>query len=84
MVSAKHGIVCCAAGPGSGKTRTMAARVAYLIATGQAQPHEILAITFTRKAAGELVERMEALMGRKIMTQLKPRTFHSLCNKLLR
>jgi DNA helicase II / ATP-dependent DNA helicase PcrA len=71
------------AGAGSGKTRVLTHRVAHLVATGQAQPSEILAITFTNKAAQEMRGRVEGLVGR-IVRLMWVMTFHSACARILR
>jgi DNA helicase II / ATP-dependent DNA helicase PcrA len=71
------------AGAGSGKTRVLTHRVAHLVATGQAKPSEILAITFTNKAAGEMRGRVEGLVGR-IVRLMWVMTFHSACARILR
>lgn len=71
------------AGAGSGKTRTVVHRIAYLLAEQGVYPQEILAVTFTNKAAGELQARVEALIGpsgREVWVS----TFHSACLRILR
>jgi DNA helicase-2/ATP-dependent DNA helicase PcrA len=71
------------AGAGSGKTRVLTTRIAWLIQTGQIGPHNILAVTFTNKAAREMLARISAMLP--INTRgMWVGTFHGLCNRLLR
>src|SRR5579859_3898551 len=71
------------AGAGSGKTRVLTQRIGYLIETGQARPWQIMAVTFTNKAAGELKERLAQVVGPQ-GRDVTVGTFHSICARLLR
>ena len=82
-VEAPDGPLLIIAGAGSGKTRTLTYRIAYLIKNKKALPSQILAVTFTNKAAREMKARLEKLIGNKILP-LWIGTFHSVCARILR
>jgi DNA helicase-2/ATP-dependent DNA helicase PcrA len=82
-VLATEGPVLVVAGAGSGKTRVLTRRIAHLVAACGVKPNEILAITFTNKAAGEMKRRLEGILG-DIAQRMWVMTFHAACGRILR
>ncbi len=83
-VKTLQGPVLMLAGAGTGKTKALTSRIAHLLATGTARPHEILAVTFTNKAAREMKLRIGSHMGEAVEGMPWLGTFHSISAKLLR
>src|SRR5215211_4338483 len=81
-VTAPDGPVLVLAGPGSGKTRVLTHRIAYLIRERGIHPSAIMAVTFTNKAAGEMKARVEKILDDKLKG-LQVGTFHAICARLL-
>ncbi|MCD6356831.1 MAG: UvrD-helicase domain-containing protein, partial [Anaerolineaceae bacterium] len=82
VTSSAHQILVLA-GPGSGKTRVLTSRIAYLIYEKRVNPANILAVTFTNKAAREMRDRLERMLGKGV-SALWLGTFHAICAKILR
>ncbi|KUF12055.1 ATP-dependent helicase [Pseudoponticoccus marisrubri] len=83
-VETLDGPVLMLAGAGTGKTKALTARVVHLLNTGRARPNEILAVTFTNKAAREMKSRISGMLGQTVEGMPWLGTFHSICVKLLR
>ena len=83
-VEQMDGPVLMLAGAGTGKTRALTARIVHLLNTGRARPNEVLAVTFTNKAAREMKNRVGDMLGRQIEGMPWLGTFHAICVKLLR
>src|SRR5499427_9241094 len=83
-VETLEGPVLVLAGAGTGKTRVLTTRIAHILSTGRARPHEILAVTFTNKAAREMKMRVGQLVGQAIEGMPWLGTFHSIGGRILR
>jgi DNA helicase-2/ATP-dependent DNA helicase PcrA len=83
-VTAGEGPILVVAGPGSGKTRVLTQRIAYLIANEGVRPWQILAVTFTNKAARSMDERVKGLLPGQATDGIMLGTFHSICARILR
>ena len=83
-VETMDGPVLMLAGAGTGKTKALTTRIVHLLNTGRARPNEVLAVTFTNKAAREMKNRVGALLGQQVEGMPWLGTFHSICVKLLR
>ena len=83
-VTAPDGPILFIAGPGSGKTRVICARIAHIVRTGRSEPARLAALTFTRKAANEMAQRLRTMLPAGDARAVWISTFHRLCGNLLR
>ncbi|MEZ5763734.1 MAG: UvrD-helicase domain-containing protein [Xanthobacteraceae bacterium] len=83
-VETLNGPVLVLAGAGTGKTRVLTARIAHILSTGRARPHEILSVTFTNKAAREMKQRVGQMVGQAVEGMPWLGTFHSIGGRILR
>ncbi|NDJ86671.1 MAG: UvrD-helicase domain-containing protein [Chloroflexi bacterium] len=83
-ITAEPGPVLVVAGPGSGKTRVLTHRIAYLTQAFNLPGYRLMAVTFTNKAANEMKSRVEDLVGERISKQITLGTFHRICTRILR
>lgn len=83
-VTEKASTIAVIAGPGTGKTKTLVSRIAYLVEECNVKPSEITAVTFTNKAAGEMRERLTRQLGKQAVRSMHIGTFHSICLDLLK
>ncbi|HEY0564673.1 MAG TPA: UvrD-helicase domain-containing protein, partial [Terriglobales bacterium] len=79
-----HGPMLVRAGAGTGKTTVLTQRISRLVKQHVAEPHEILAITYTNAAAEEMQDRLEKVIGKEAAQKIHACTFHSYCNQVLR
>ena len=82
-VKTTQGSLLILAGAGSGKTKVLTSRIAYMVQNG-INPRDILAVTFTNKAAKEMKERLSAILGENTVKYMWVGTFHSICGRILR